>query len=450
MAYLVVNSRYNPFSYDELVKPLVDYTNEYNRQEELANALSERAASLGDLSPDIDKEAYDSYNNWREELGAASEQLSANGLSPETRQRIRQLNSQYSTTLSPLVDKMKTRNELVKEQRALQAKNPNIFFDTDYSTASLSDISSASTYNVYDPDSIAKAVGEDVYSRMSNGEAVPSMDEYLARYGAGLNDETKLARVNQAINSGVALGSSTYKQKDFENYIKEITAKRTRSTGSTGSSGVGGGSQVAQAVNVDLPNGGMVPVTYDKKSGEYTFKDKDGKPQAISVDEADTAAVLRKYYGGDYTSINIGGMRIPWVDTPNGVMIQVKTSGQNQWVGLKQGNTATVRDVLRVLNGGKDVSLPTDSELESTNDRRINKKIDDGTYKPEEANPYDINAAENPTLAVLCNKLKALAEAGLISDFGLTVYKEGNTIKAFKCKPEYTVDFKAKANPNWD
>ena len=428
MAYLVVNSKYNPFSYDELVKPLVDYTNEYNRQEELANALSERAASLGDLSPDIDKEAYDSYNNWREELGAASEQLSTNGLSPETRQRIRQLNSQYSTTLSPLVDKMKTRNELVKEQRALQAKNPNIFFDTDYSTASLGDISSASTYNVYDPDSIAKAVGEDVYNRMSNGETVPSMDEYLARYGAGLNDETKLARINQAINSGAALGSSTYKQKEFENYIKEITAKRTYSGSRSSSSSTAPQQAAGYAQAYD---GHSIIPSYDKITKQYKIKNKN-KQDVVLPDEYTEDDVLSAYYGGDYGYVDVFNTRIPKVETvetlPDGSsrsIYSVFIGGK--WIDLPKGGETTRRELYKKITGQNLAGL-TDSETH----RRIGPVTDDDiqaglkkkgnkAWSAEPQNYHDYAAQLTDSLV---NKLDILEELGATIDF--TVYKDSN------------------------
>lgn len=435
MAYLVVNSRYNPFSYDELVKPLVDYTNEYNRQEELANALSERAASLGDLSPDIDKEAYDSYNNWREELGAASEQLSANGLSPETRQRIRQLNSQYSTTLSPLIDKMKTRNELVKEQRALQAKNPNIFFDTDYSTTSLADINNASTYNVYDPDSIAKAVGEDVYSRMSNGEAVPSLDEYLTRYGAGLNDETKLARINQAINSGVALGSSTYKQKDFENYIKKIQA--TRSYSGSGSSA----STPQQAAGYARAyDGSSIIPTYNKTTKQYQIKNKD-KQDVVLPESYTTDDLLRAYYGGDYGYVNALGVTIPRVRTietdSRGNQREVYSiPGAKGWIDLQHGSNTTMRELYQTLYGKPLAGLSlsematngvgklggSEEEIDEALMEKTNNNKERKRWRSQDVDYHDLSSTEIDEEVI--KKLDALSEVGI--DVNCTVYRDAN------------------------
>jgi len=437
MAYLVVNSKYNPFSYDELVKPLVDYTNEYNRQEELSNALLEKAASLGDLSPDVDKEAYDAYNNWKNELKAASDQLSANGLSPETRQTIRRLNSEYSSGLSPLVDKMKTRSDLVKEQRALQAKNPNIFFDTDYSTASLSDISNASTYNVYDPDSIAKTVGEDVYNRMSNGEAVPSMDEYLTRFGAGLTDENKLARINQAINSGAALGSSTYKQKEFENYIKEITAKRTYSGSRSGSSSATPQQAAGYAQAYD---GHSIIPTYNKTTKQYQIKNKD-KQDVVLPEDYTTDDLLRAYYGGDYGYVSALGITIPRVRTvetdSNGNQREVYSiPGAKGWINLEHGSNTTMRELYQTLYGKPLAGLSlseiatnqvgklggSEEEIDKALMEKTNNNKERKRWRSQDVDYHDLSSAEIDEEVV--KKLDALSEVGI--DFNCTVYRDAN------------------------
>ena len=226
MAYMVVNSRYNPFTYDELVKPLADYNTAYEKQEALADAYATAAANLDALSPDLDSAEYQNYNNWKNELKAASDLLATSGLTPEVRSTLKSLGTRFSTELNPALEKMKTRAGLVKEQREALAKNPNLMFDIDYSTTPLGSISPSSTSNTYNLDNILKEVGNDVYSRMSAGESVPSANEYLTRYSAGLSDPDKIAKVNNAISSGMNLGNSTYQQKEFENYIKKVQATR--------------------------------------------------------------------------------------------------------------------------------------------------------------------------------------------------------------------------------
>ena len=343
---MVVNSRYNPFSYEELVKPLMDYTTEYNRQEAAANDLMTKAAILETLSPDIDKAEYDSYKSWLNELKAASDALAVNGLNPQLRSTLTALNNRYSTEYAPLEDKLKTRGELIKEQRAYQQKNPNAFFDVDYSETPLGQISPSSTYTSYNPDSIISSVGNDVYNKLNAGEQIPSAEEYMEQYGSGLTDPAKIARVQRAISTGASLGSSTYQQKEFENYINKIKATRT---GSSGSRGTGTGSSLSRSSSVQAYDGHSIIPSYDKKAGKYTIKNKDNQtvvlPDGYSDDD-----VLSAYYGGEFNYITAFGDKYPAV-----VSTQSGRDGQSRqvykiqigknWIDAPRGAQTTALDL---------------------------------------------------------------------------------------------------------
>lgn len=362
MAYVVVNSKYNPFTFDELIKPYTMYEDAYEKQQAAAEDLASKAATLENLSPELDSAELKTYNDWKNQLKSASDQLATSGLSPELRDRIRTLGLYYNTDLSPIEERMKTRSDLIKEQRTQRLRNPNTIFDIDYDATPISQITSKSTFRPYNTEDITKRVGEDIYNRLANGQAVPSTDEYLTKYSAGLSDATKIDKIKEAVEYGASLGTSTYKQKEFENYIREITAKRVgRRSGGTYTGTVPfGGQQQDQSGAIRLYDGTSIIPQYDKNARQYKIKDKNGKVVALP-DNATVDDVLKSYYGGDYGYLSIFGDVYPWVrgemTGPNNE--QVKTNyvfKNNKWEPVK-------------IEAGKTTLLDLHNQLVNKDDR---------------------------------------------------------------------------------
>lgn len=423
MAYIVVNSKYNPFSFDEMVRPFQMYGEAYREQEAAANDLATKAAVLENLSPETDRAQYDSYKGWLAELQKASSDLATTGLNPQLRSTITQLGNRYSSEYAPLEEKIKTRGELVKEQRAFQQKNPNAFFDVDYDTVSLDQISPSSTFTSYNPDTIATSVGNDVYNKLNSGEAVPSMNEYLTQYGAGLKDVDKIAKIQKAIATGASLGNATYQQKEFDNYIKKVQAtRRYSSSGSNGgTSGIGGNYAVRNHEGSDII------ATYDKKLGAYKIKDKNKKDVVIQSNNPDD--VLRGYYGGDYDYINVFGSIIPRVKTTqtleNGKSRDVYSVLVNgQWVELPRGGNTTKRELYKTLTKQNLSALTAEEKKRrgiNISDEELARKVAKKGWKAENADYHDyvINMGQN-----LVDKLDALESVG--ATFNTTIYRDNN------------------------
>lgn len=453
MAYVVVNSKYNPFTFDELIKPYTMYEDAYEKQQAAAEDLASKAATLENLSPELDSAELKTYNDWKNQLKSASDQLATSGLSPELRDRIRTLGLYYNTDLAPIEEKMKTRSDLIKEQRAQRLKNPNIFFDIDYDTTPISQITSKSTFKPYSTKDITAEIGTDIYNRLANGEAVPSTDEYLTKYSAGLSDATKIDKIREAIESGASLGTSTYKQKEFENYIKEITAKRVgrRSGGTYTGTAPFESQQQDQSGAIRLYDGTSVIPQYDKNARQYKIKDKNGKVVALP-DNATVDDVLKSYYGGDYGYLNVFGSTVPWVQGemtgPNNE--RVKTNHvfiNNKWQPIKlEAGKTTVLDLYNQLVN-KDArifdTLPQAGEdgyltgtLSYTNSNVLNRMSRSRSksvtqYLDDKYEKEDVDFRNVPELkAENIKQMDALEELGVT--FNTTVWKDdrGNIVAA--------------------
>lgn len=98
---LVVNSVYNPFTFDELVKPYQIYGQAYKEQEEKYNQLAEDSAKWGDqLKPD--SEAYKMWNEFQGNVSDAATQLITRGLTPATRGAMSQVRQSYGRNIKSI------------------------------------------------------------------------------------------------------------------------------------------------------------------------------------------------------------------------------------------------------------------------------------------------------------------------------------------------------------
>lgn len=100
--YFVMNSKFQPYSFDELMKPYQMYAEEYDKQAALLDAAREREFSPDNLDREQDSIAYNMYNNAASGLKAASDELAMKGLSSGLKARIRNTARDYQTTMNNL------------------------------------------------------------------------------------------------------------------------------------------------------------------------------------------------------------------------------------------------------------------------------------------------------------------------------------------------------------
>lgn len=167
MGYIVLNSKFKPFSYQEMLAPIMQAQEAHDKADAEINTLLENAAlNASSFGPNdtAEKEIYDDLIG---RLKDASDQLSNRGINPSLKREISNINKEYRTSLLPIQKKLTKRAELAVEQRKLQSSNPNIRFSKDYNTASLNDIHDASTYGIIDLEKIAEQTALDFQKETS-------------------------------------------------------------------------------------------------------------------------------------------------------------------------------------------------------------------------------------------------------------------------------------------
>ena len=137
MAYTRVRSKFRPFSYDEMVKPLLQQT---LAQQELENAYGElnaKASVWENLASneDSDSEAYQLYSSYANDLRASADQLAKEGLNATSRRSMLNMKARYNQDILPIETAFNARNEEAKAQYEGRAKG--IIYEGDASTSSL-------------------------------------------------------------------------------------------------------------------------------------------------------------------------------------------------------------------------------------------------------------------------------------------------------------------------
>ena len=131
MGYIVLNSKFKPFSYQEMLAPAMAATEAYNSiEEELGNLdimASDIAAKLTN-NPE-DQELRNLYNNFNIELNRASDELSTRGLTPQTRKNLIALKTQYAEKLNPINEAYKAYVEDQKYLDRLAIEHPEIIVE---------------------------------------------------------------------------------------------------------------------------------------------------------------------------------------------------------------------------------------------------------------------------------------------------------------------------------
>lgn len=149
-------AQFKPFSYQEMLAPIAAYQEAYDAYDAQLNTLAEDAATKAFNFAAQDTKEKAQYDAIMNRLKASADSLLANGLNADIMKEIRSINKDYRTSMIPIHQKLAKRAELANEQRELLSSNPNLRFTVDYSTASLDNITSSSSYGIINLDKIYK------------------------------------------------------------------------------------------------------------------------------------------------------------------------------------------------------------------------------------------------------------------------------------------------------
>ena len=435
MAYSI-KPTYEPMTFQEMLQPYAVYGAEEERQNDAYMKLLEDARSLEDLKDsEVDSEEYNKYVDFKNRINSMVDEISATGLSRQTRDNLNKYRAEYQSDFANMVDRIKRRGELVKQQRAYLAEHPNAFFDVDYSNTPAIKVVEGSSYTPYDMDTAEKQAASDIYNLYLNkgkdtttNDIAAVADSVRAAYNYDTLDDNKKAKVDSAITNGgmaayKAFTDYTYKQQLNQAKLAKANADAYKSaygryqmTGERVGRSRGGSAGVARGGTAGSTGysgrfekhifpgiyGGvsvqMNPSKDAKGNNVYTYKGIDKKDHVIS--EADYKAMnaddgrttytdaekefLRNIYGGIPVSERYFGYDMTVFKNNDGNVVKVVDANGN----IVDTNGSSKTDIYKAYKGvdklPKVMTLSSDAyeNLYSVSGNKYKKPFEyDGTKK---------------------------------------------------------------------
>ena len=160
--YLVINSKFQPFSFEKYIQPYQMYGEAYKEVENALGELATKANVWDEMANEqTDPYAYKMYKTYSNDLEEQAGQLAREGLTPASRQNMLKMKQRYSSDIVPIEQAYKRRQELIDEQRKLLSQDNTLMFDRNASMLSLDDLikNPQLTYQSYSGATLAKQVG---------------------------------------------------------------------------------------------------------------------------------------------------------------------------------------------------------------------------------------------------------------------------------------------------
>lgn len=137
---LILDTKFKPFSYAEMLAPVAAATQAHQAIEEEYGNLAAKANVWENMANEqTDPYAYRMYKAYSDDLEARAEQLMRYGLNASSRKGMLDMRARYSKEIVPIETAYKRREELATEQRKAMLSNPTLFYQRDAASMSLDD-----------------------------------------------------------------------------------------------------------------------------------------------------------------------------------------------------------------------------------------------------------------------------------------------------------------------
>lgn len=131
----VINSKFRPFTYEELVAPIKYATEEHNKREEQLSALSSQAETIRERAnaeelANPNSKWVKKYREYADNLDKAATELARYGIKGGSRQALMQLRKDYFNSVDPAVKAIEQQKKLVDTQFAMDPTKRMVWGET--------------------------------------------------------------------------------------------------------------------------------------------------------------------------------------------------------------------------------------------------------------------------------------------------------------------------------
>lgn len=185
-SFITNTARYQPFSYEELVKPIEHIQQLHDQTDQFYQATGMQAQNIATSLGDDNPIAMEMYNTFNTALNAASDDLLKNGYNPSTTKKLMEdARNSYITNMLPISKAITSRQEDAKRALEFQKAHPNSVFSSlsnvdAYLQGTNKPLGMVNMDDVYKKAmEAAKAISERTYT---NGTTKSNVAGYIATY----------------------------------------------------------------------------------------------------------------------------------------------------------------------------------------------------------------------------------------------------------------------------
>ena len=195
--YITINSEFRPFTYDELTKPLRDYTEAYNAVEAQYSNLAQQTEAWKNIATkENSPEAYAMYKRYSDELNAVVEDFSR-GMTIQNRSKLTGLKSRYASEITPIANAYNAMQEANKYRDTVKGKDGSAVFVKDRYNSLDDFLNGNQADNTFiSGDEIQKNVTAKVLSQ--------SYTDYNNLINAGVDPDTAIQIITSGNNQSIA------------------------------------------------------------------------------------------------------------------------------------------------------------------------------------------------------------------------------------------------------
>lgn len=220
---LVINSKFQPFSFERYIQPLQMYGAAFKEQQDALSEINTKASVWENLANEqTDPETYRQYKAFADDLHSQAESISKYGINTSSRQAMLDMRSRYAKEITPIEQAYNKRAaDIARQQKLSDATGGKTVFTRTAATTSLDDYrKGVDDFGQANLDQImqesaagAKAMSSRIFSREEDKRAFNG-DYYALVQRQGLSPE-------QATQ--VLAGSGKY--PEFTKYIEDTKLK---------------------------------------------------------------------------------------------------------------------------------------------------------------------------------------------------------------------------------
>lgn len=137
---LVVNSKFNPFSFERYIQPYQIYGQAYREVENTLGELDTKASIWEEMANEqTDPYAYKMYKTYANDLEEKAGQLAREGLNAASRRDMLNMRARYSKEITPIEQAYAARQKQAEQQQQALLQDPTLMLSRRASTTSLDD-----------------------------------------------------------------------------------------------------------------------------------------------------------------------------------------------------------------------------------------------------------------------------------------------------------------------